>query len=41
MSSSPQALALNIPIIASLSGGGEVPPTAGLMTRTFDTDINT
>ena len=45
MASSPQALALKIPIQASLSGGGEVPannsPAKGLMDGTFDTDTNT
>ena len=45
MASSPQALALKIPIQASLSGGGEVPantsPAKGLMEGTFDTDTNT
>jgi len=39
------ALALKIPIQASLTGGGEVPPNAstakGLMTGVFDTDTNT
>ena len=43
--SGPQALALKIPIAASLSGGGEVPPNdspaKGLMEGTFDTDTNT
>jgi hypothetical protein len=45
MASSPQALALKIPIQASLSGGGEVPannsPAKGLMEGTFDTNTNT
>jgi hypothetical protein len=40
-----QALALKIPIQATLTGGGEVPPNAspakGLMQGTFDTDSNT
>jgi hypothetical protein len=40
-----QALALKIPIQATLSGGGEVPPNdspaKGLMQGTFDTDTNT
>jgi CHRD domain len=44
MASSPQALALKIPIQARLSGGGEVPannsPAKGLMEGTFDTDTN-
>lgn len=39
------ALALKIPIQASLSGGGEAPPNnspaKGLMVGTFDTDTNT
>jgi CHRD domain len=43
--SSPEALALKIPIAAFLSGGGEVPannsPAKGLMEGTFDTDTNT
>jgi hypothetical protein len=45
MASSPQALALKIPIQASLSGSGEVPPNnspaRGLLEGTFDTDTNT
>lgn len=45
MASSPRALALKIPIQASLSGGGEVPPNnspaRGLLEGTFDTDTNT
>jgi hypothetical protein len=45
MASSPQALALKIPIQASLSGASEVPannsPARGLMEGTFDTDTNT
>jgi CHRD domain len=40
-----QAFALKIPIQATLSGGGEVPPNnspaKGLMQGTFDTDTNT
>ena len=40
-----QALALKIPIQATLTGGGEVPPNdspaKGLMQGTFDTDTNT
>jgi len=40
-----QALALKIPIQATLTGGGEVPPNdspaTGLMQGTFDTDTNT
>ncbi len=40
-----QALALKIPIQATLTGGGEVPPNdspaRGLMQGTFDTDTNT
>ena len=40
-----QAFALKIPIQATLSGGGEVPPNSspakGLMQGTFDTDTNT
>jgi len=40
-----QALALKIPIQATLTGGGEVPPNEspakGLMQGTFDTDTNT
>ena len=40
-----QALALKIPIQATLTGGGEVPPNEspakGLMQGTFDTDSNT
>jgi hypothetical protein len=39
------AFAVNIPIQATLSGGGEVPPNdspaRGLMEGTFDTDTNT
>jgi CHRD domain len=45
MASSPQALALKIPIAAYMSGGGEVPannsPAKGVMEGTFDTDTNT
>jgi hypothetical protein len=45
MASSPQALALKIPIQASLTGGGEVPsnnsPAKGLMEGTLDTDTDT
>ena len=45
LASSLQALALKIPIQASLSGGGEVPannsPAKGLMEGMFDTDTNT
>ena len=44
MASSPRALALKLPIQASLSGGGEVPanssPAKGLMEGMFDTDTN-
>ena len=40
-----QAFALKIPIQATLTGGGEVPPNnspaQGLMQGTFDTDTNT
>jgi hypothetical protein len=45
LASGQQALALKIPIQATLSGGGEVPsnnsPATGLMQGTFDTDTNT
>ena len=45
VASSPLALALKIPIQASLSGGGEVPPNnspaKGLMEGMFDTDTDT
>ena len=45
VASSPPAFALKIPIQASLSGGGEVPPNnspaRGLLEGTFDTDTNT
>jgi hypothetical protein len=45
MATGPHALALKIPIQASLSGGGEVPannsPAKGLMEGTFDTDTYT
>jgi len=43
--SASQAFAVIIPIQATLTGAGEVPPNAsparGLMTGTFDTDTNT
>lgn len=45
VASCPQALALKIPIQATLTGGGEVPannsPARGLMEGTFDTDTLT
>ena len=45
MASTPEAMAIKIPIAAYLSGGGEVPPNnspaKGAMEGTFDTDTNT
>ena len=45
MASTPEAMAIKIPIAAYLSGGGEVPPNnspaKGVMEGTFDTDTNT